>query len=582
MRSIALITFAFVVMVFSNAIAQDDRQTIEQALNQADEKKQVEIYLLFANKYIRTQPNKAIEYAGEAISILKKLEPTDKKLYAQAYKILGDSYIAFADKTEAVKYYEQELDYLDTTNIAEYYMQAHNRLGILYSQLEKRRKAIDHFETGLKKARAINSTIHIRDFNRMLYHEYKMLKNYKEALEAYESYIARIYQIRKDSIELLEKEKEEQVIKLLMKDMALYEAGLDARQMAHEDSIKKAQIETLELKKQFDEQKIRQQRILIFLFIGVIFIIATYTIWVIRLLRQKRRAHKTLEIQKNEIEAHKEEIETQAENLDQSNKQLEKQNNQMLDSIRYAKHIQSAMLVDEPEIHNCLSDVFVFYAPKDIVSGDFYWFTKINNNIIISAVDCAGHGVPGAFMSIIGSTLLDKIVKVDKVIEPDNILLNLHNEMLTTLHKLNKENRSDDAMDMALCRIDMENKKLYFAGAFNSLIVADNTELLEFEGSYQSVGKVPLRQDKQIAFHLQEAPFNTEATYYMFTDGYLDQFGGEENKKLGSKRFKELLQQITTKPVAEQKTAVVDAFNEWKGNRKQTDDVLIVGFRIND
>ncbi len=268
--------------------------------------------------------------------------------------------------------------------------------------------------------------------------------------------------------------------------------------------------------------------------------------------------------------------------LAHSNRKLEKQKNiiqqankQITSSILYAKNIQQAILPDLNIIRNELKNSFIFYRPKDIVSGDFYWFTKLHHQTIIAAVDCTGHGVPGALMSMIGSSMLDKIVIENHITEPGAILASLNTNIIKSLKQNEQSNK--DGMDIAICSIDRENSNITFAGAHNPLYLIRNGALTELKGEKAPIG---FSYKDNVTFNNQNLPIKAGDIIYMFTDGFPDQFGGPKNKKFSYKRFKELLISISHLPIEKQEKALHDTFQEWKSQYEQTDDVCVIGFRI--
>ncbi len=281
-----------------------------------------------------------------------------------------------------------------------------------------------------------------------------------------------------------------------------------------------------------------------------------------RLEKYSRDLEKTIEERTNEITVQKEIIE--AKNLS------------ITESINYAKRIQDAALPRVEEIKESIPDSFIYFKPRDIVSGDFYWFVKEENKIIVTAADCTGHGVPGAFMSLIGNDLLNEIVTARGVIESDKILNELHDSVRKALRQ--EENRSRDGMDLALCVIDTEAKTLQFSGAKNPLVYFKNGEMTVIKGDKYPIGGVQFQVDRHYTRH--EVDLSEPIMVYLFSDGYQDQFGGEKSEKFMSKNFKLLLQEIHEKPVEEQKRILDEKFKSWKGSRSQIDDILIMGMRF--
>lgn len=244
-------------------------------------------------------------------------------------------------------------------------------------------------------------------------------------------------------------------------------------------------------------------------------------------------------------------------------------------SINYGLRIQQAMLPSKEKFEELLPQSFVLFKPRNVVSGDFYWINELyNEKIAVAAVDCTGHGVPGAFMSMIGSNALDSIVNT-YVDEPDKILHELHRKVFTALKQ--EETGNKDGMDMALCVIDPDRDQLHFSGAKNHLIYIKEGEVFQIRGDKHPIGgirKVPA------SFTQHTIDLEGEMYFYLYSDGFVDQFGGPDNMKFMSKRFKTLIEETYQLPMDEQKQKLEEAFTAWKGNHKQTDDVLVIGFKL--
>ncbi len=252
--------------------------------------------------------------------------------------------------------------------------------------------------------------------------------------------------------------------------------------------------------------------------------------------------------------------------------QLASKNKDITDSIRYAKRIQVAMLPPVIPFDN----TFVLFRPKDIVSGDFYWLEIIDNKEYIAAVDCTGHGVPGAFMSIIGSNFLNKIVKEQHVYEPANILNILNQEVIENLKSTDEDSTVYDGMDIALICYDREKEILEYAGGYNPLILVRSGELQEVKADRFSIGRSSLKQQVR-EFTNHRIEMRRGDIIYIYTDGYADQFGGEEGRKFKLKPMKELLIAINEKTMEEQKSILNSTIDAWRGDIDQVDDILIIG-----
>jgi len=262
---------------------------------------------------------------------------------------------------------------------------------------------------------------------------------------------------------------------------------------------------------------------------------------------------------------------------------------QITDSIDYAKNIQDSILEKPESILSNFSDGFIFYKPKDVVSGDFYWYasTVSNNNeegidnntkIVYAAIDCTGHGVPGGFMSMIGNNLLRKIVKEKNITSPEQILEDLHQDVVEILKQHQGNNR--DGMDMTIVSIDKQNKALEFAGAKNPLWYLQEGALFEIRGDTSPVGGDWQGDIKERSFTKHHINIEKPTTFYMFSDGFQDQFGGKKGKKFMRGRFKKLLLNIHQKPFEEQEKILEKTLQDWKGTQEQIDDIMILGFKI--
>ena len=262
--------------------------------------------------------------------------------------------------------------------------------------------------------------------------------------------------------------------------------------------------------------------------------------------------------------------------VEQQKELLEIRNKEIKDSIEYAKRIQTASFPSRKILERVTRDYFIFYKPRDIVSGDFYWFGEVDDKVIVIASDCTGHGVPGAFMSMYGIAFLNEIVNKERIYNPSEILNTLRDKITSSLNRGDDEYETMDGMDVSAITFDRANSRILFAGAFNSLYFIRNEELQVINAD-----KMPVAfYQKMDPFTLHELEMVKGDAFYIYTDGLIDQFGGAEGKKFLSKRLRDILLQISHLSMKEQFSQLEQAFNDWKGNYFQVDDILMIGLRI--
>lgn len=263
--------------------------------------------------------------------------------------------------------------------------------------------------------------------------------------------------------------------------------------------------------------------------------------------------------------------------ISNKNKELEIKNKNITDSIRYAKRIQDAMLPATSYLDEIMTEYFIFFRPRDIVSGDYYWAAEKSGKLIVAAVDCTGHGVPGAFMSMLGVTILDEIVNKKNITTASLILDEMKAAVIKYLKQRGKRGETQDGMDITLCSIDKKSLKMEMAGAYNPLYLIRDGELIRLKADRMPIG---IYYKKTNLFTNNQIQLQKDDMLYMFSDGYIDQFSGDTGEKLMTKNFKKYLLDIYTKPLAEQKAILEQRFDLWKAGADQIDDVIVFGLRI--
>ncbi|HWY12602.1 MAG TPA: SpoIIE family protein phosphatase [Bacteroidia bacterium] len=426
-----------------------------------------------------------------------------------------------------------------------YRSQSRHELDSLLNSLKKNPETVVYYERALKAAKQLRS----KNLTAQIYQNYAaLLKKNKDFKKAY--YYLNKYSTLKDTI--LSEEKN--------KSMAEMQTRFDTDSQEKEITLLTKNKDIQELKIGELSENIRKQKVTIYASVFGIALMLVLTFFVLNSYREKRKANLLLE-EKNSAISKQKQI-------------LEEKNTLITHSIEYAKNIQDIILPSDNTFKQLFTDSFVLFIPKDVVSGDFFWLLSENKKeTLVAAIDCVGHGVPGAFMALHSYNLLERIVKENKGISPANILDKLNTEVIKSLHQNNEETSSKHGMDLAMVKI--KNNELEFAGARNPLVIVNsNGEMTEVKADRMYVGGAIGN------FTNNTVKAEKGSMIYMFTDGYADQKGGTENKKFFITVFKQLLTSIAAKNLIEQKEILHKTFTDWKGNHEQMDDILVIGIKI--
>jgi serine phosphatase RsbU (regulator of sigma subunit) len=491
----------------------------------------------------------ALDYCFRALKLFEEIGY--KEASATCYNNIADSYSKMGDFPKAMLYITKAYDlYKEVGNIYGMAL-ALNNLGDFYLSTGSPEKALAYYSRGLEQAKQIEAADRIVAAYKGISLSYKKIGKYKEALEMNEK-----YQGMNDSIYNSENSKQ----------IAEMQTRFDTEKKAKE-------IDLLTKDKLLKEDELIRQRFISWsVAIGGILVLLL-AVMTFRANIQKRRINAELGEKNQKIES--------AYNI------IENQHKDIKDSIRYAERLQQAILPTTGFREAFKGNAFVFYKPKDIVSGDFYWIEALKENgqeeVLFAAVDCTGHGVPGAFMSIVGHNLLKQAIK-NHVTKPSEILNELNHGLTETLKQTREDSTVKDGMDMALCSLRKNNFgtfRLQFAGANNPLWIiraATPQNVEEIKGDKFPVG-IFLGEKLQM-FRNHETELLPGDTLYIFTDGYADQFGGDKGKKFKYKPLQSLLLSIQDKSMEEQGQILDRTLTEWKRNLEQVDDILILGIRI--
>jgi len=504
---------------------------------------------------------KAKEFYTKSFDVNKKLK--NEKGIAICLNALGKILLFTGYPKTAYKYFLEASIIDKKIGDKKFIADGYINLGRALAKLNRYTEAQQCIAQGIKIAEEINSKVHLQLAYEELCLIYTEKGNYRTAL--YYSKQATLY---KDYV-LNEKNS-----RLIATIKTLYETDKKEKEI----QILKQEQEIKD--KEYKRQTYFNYSLIVGLFLSFVIIVVTYIAFV-----SKRKANRLLSKQKDEIEAQSEKIELQRKNIEIKNKNLEEAYQiienyigKITDSIRYAEQIQKSILPDIEKLNGFFQETFTFYKPKDIVSGDFYWYSIRDNKVFLALADCTGHGVPGAFMSIIGTDLLNQIVNQQRCDQPNEILSFLNKELRDKLRKGKEELILKDSMDIALCIVDLSTREVSYSGALIPIFVLNDGEIIEIKPDYTSLGTSNRLFNRE--FRVHKFTLNPNSWIYLSTDGYIDQFGGKNHKKFMRSRFVQYLLKINELPACIQREELEKQFENWMGRNEQLDDVLVWGIKI--
>jgi len=464
----------------------------------------------------------------------------DKRGMASNYNNIGDVYSAQGKYDLALEEIKKALAIKESFNDKFGIVSSCISIGQLYQRMGKYDDAAQISLKGLELSKEIGALDEIQNAEKLLSEIYETKKDGYKALEHFKAYID-----ARDSI--YNKENTQKSLKAEMN------FEFEKRRVAAQ--AEQGKRDAIEKKKE------RKQQITIYFISGILLLVLGFVVFVYRSYLQKQRVNRELDEKNKKIET--------AFSI------IEEKNTEITDSINYAKTIQWAMLPGKEELKKRFPESFLLFKPKDIVSGDFYFIEEKENKVVVAAADCTGHGVPGAFMSMIGNEKLREAVVENN--GSGQILKELNNGIRTVLKQSNNEGSTKDGMDIALCQIEGTN--VDYSGANRPLwIIRNGTSVIEeIKPDKKSIGGFT---EVNASFESHTIQLNKGDTIYMFSDGYADQFGGADGKKLSTKRFRELIWALAGKSMAEQKKELSIFIEKWRGKEEQLDDILIMGIRV--
>ncbi len=512
---------------------------------------------------------KSISYFSKSLKLYSKIK--DWKGIAKCYLNLGNSNSSKGYTDLAIECFEKGLEIDAKYNNNEKKAEFLSGIGTVYFNLSNNEKALYFYKEALKVQEVVkpNDVVFLKNNIAVVLMD---LERYKEAkpylIEAYYSsdnartkadYAFNLAQMfehlddYKSAIDFMD-------TYVRLNDSlnnAIYTKNLSETEAKYQNEKREEQNILL-------SERLKNKSLQIYFALAAILLLVGLAFFIFRGLRQKNKANIALS-DKNKI-------------IEEKSLLVEEQHKDITDSIKYAQRIQQAILPPDKLWNNILPQSFVFYQPKDILSGDFYWIEETTEHIFIAAADCTGHGVPGALMSIVNYNLLNRAVLEHGLTNAGAILDSVNKYLTLSLHQTYQESAVRDGMDVSLCVINKKTKKMDFAGAFNSIYLIRNNAIQEFIPDKQPVGA--FIEDNIKLFTSQSFQLLENDVVYMFTDGYADQFGGPKGKKYKYKQLQHLLLSSYTKPFDEQNQIFKSAINDWKGSLEQVDDILLLGYKI--
>jgi len=560
--------------------------------------------------YLKKDTEKALEYYHKALEISK--EQKDNLVISKCYANIGSIYRDSENFAKALKYYQKSLDIKELLGDKRGKSLILLNIATLYNDMGKFYNAKEYGEQSLEIAEKIKSLPQKKIAYLTLSNSHNGLKQYYKAFEYY-----KLYHKANDS--LFNEKKNKQIVEM--------ETKYQAEKKQQEIEKQQIMLEKKDLEAMKQEAVVSRQRIQRNAFIGGFALMLVLAFIVFISYKQKKKANILLAEQKYEIEekneelnqqneeilTQRDEIEAQRDTVTKQKEHIEEIHKNLTDSINYAERIQQAVLPGNNFLLENFHDHFVLFMPHSVVSGDFYWVTRVNKWLIFTAADCTGHGVPGAFMSMLGISFLNEIVRKSEITQANEVLNGLRKNVIEALQQKGVIGEQIDGLDIAFCALNTETNILQFAGANNPLYIIRNGnnngnikmrrvsslqhELIEIKADLSSetrtlfevkADKMPISiYAKMRSFTNNEIQLQKGDSLYIFSDGYADQFGGAGlacqqagGRKFKYKAFKEILLANAGKPMLEQQDILAKTFKEWKGDLKQIDDVVVLGIKI--
>lgn len=506
------------------------------------------------NYYHSGDSLKAMAAIKRSIQLHRQHYPVDKNI---AYPLGNMGLILTQQQAydSALVYSKMAVPLFEDLNHVSGVAESYNNIGMAYLGLALIDSAEHYLTMGLELSLEATDAYEARNSHKGLYHVNRAKGKWRDALTQFERYV-----FLNDSIYSTESiSKANQMEKMLSEER-------DA-----------AIIQALETKDELNEAQLRQQRIIGIGGIFVLIIILFSMVMIFRNWKARKKAYFKLALKHEELVATQKKVMAQSKEIEIQSQEIEQQHTDIIDSINFASRIQQALLKPEEHINERIPPHFILFKPRDIVSGDCYWAAHNEPFLYIAAIDCTGHGVPGAMMSMLGIAFLNEIMAAEHNLEPARLLDLLRDKIIKELaQEASQETSYREGMDMSVVRIDLDSNEMLFAGANNPLWLIRNGEPIVYKGDKQGVSY----SDRMSPFTQERIQLEKDDTFYIFSDGYPDQLGGPKGKKLKSSTFRSMLVDIHQRPMSDQKEYLDQQLSSWRGDMEQVDDVCVIGVRI--
>lgn len=499
--------------------------------------------------------DQSLEFYNQAINLRQSKD--NIFIYSSLIANIALIYEIQKDYQNALKYHHESINLFLSLNIKNIYLcTEYYNIGDIYNTLNNKIRAMSYFTKALLLAKELNDMQMLSLIHESLSELHQSNGDFKNA---YEHHV--LFKNFNDSI--FNENNIKQITELELNYKYEKEKELATIEQQKVDAIK--------------AEKDKFQKFVIVSLIVFILIIIVLAMIILRYFFKEKKSNTTLQLQNQMIEERNEELNQLNDEIASQRDLLYHQKKGLTESIEYARYIQNALLSSREAIEYFPIESMIYYKPRDIVSGDFYWFKQTENLLYFAAADCTGHGVPGAFMSVLGISLLNEITNNQNLVSPYQILNELRQKLKNSLNQDKPGSNSKDGIDISLSLLDFDNFTLQYSGAINPLIIIRNNNIIELQGDRFPVG---IHSRDNESFSNKTIELQKNDSLYVFTDGFISQFGGPIGKKFNMNAFKLLLIELSEFSMEIQKQKLEETFVSWKNNHDQIDDVLVMGIRV--